>query len=61
MHGRKLALNEVNKEKHFHITFNRVQLYEKMSIYHNFSDTEVEVLRYISEFISISISCHLQP
>ena len=46
MHGRKLTLNEVDKEKikyHFNLTDN-VRVYEKVFIYHNFPDTEVVIL-----------------
>ena len=45
MHGQKLTLNEVNEEKiNYHFTFNHAQIYEDVFIYHNFPDTEVEIL-----------------
>ena len=45
MHGRKLTLNEVDKEKiNYHFNFNCVQVYEKIFIYHNFPSTEVVIL-----------------
>ena len=45
MHGRKLTLNEVDKEKiNYRFSFNCVQVYEKVFIYHNFPDTEVVIL-----------------
>ena len=45
MHGRKLTLNEVDKEKiNYRFSFNCVQVYEKVFIYHNFPDTEVVFL-----------------
>ena len=46
MHWRKLALNEVDKEKiNCHFNFNCVQVSQKVFIYHNFPDTEVVILK----------------
>ena len=46
MHGQKLTLNEVNKEKiNYHLIFNRVQINEKVFVYHNFP----QLSRYFSE------------
>ena len=45
MHGRKLTLNEVDKEKiNYRFNFNCVRVYGKVFIYHNFPDTEVVIL-----------------
>ena len=41
MHRQKLTLNEMDKEKkiNYHFNFSRVQVHEKVFIYHNFPDT----------------------
>ena len=45
MHGRKLTLNEVDKEKiNYYFNFNCAWVYEKVFMYHNFPDTEVVIL-----------------
>ena len=47
MHGRKLALNEVDKEKGTTVlilTVYTTGIYRKVFIYYNFPDTEVVIL-----------------
>ena len=40
MHGQKVTLNRVDKEN-YHLTFNFVQINERIFICHSFSDTAV--------------------
>ena len=45
MHGRKLTLNEVDKEKiNYRFNFNCVQVCGKVFIYHSFLYTEAVIL-----------------
>ena len=45
MQGRKLTLNEADKEKiNYRFNFNCVQVYETVFIYHNFPESEVVIL-----------------